>query len=107
MSPKFVFCVAPAPSQAERIAHQLKIASFSNHAITLLLPDADTAHGSTRVLLAVVTANTDEVSRAKTIFTAAGAGDICTSGVAAPPRALAFTVPLRPPTSSVRYPCPA
>ena len=106
MSPKSIFCVAASHQQAERIADQLKIANFSNQAITRLFPDADTAHDSTHVLVSVSTANADELVRAKAIFAAAGAGDICTSGETALPDAPETTIPPDPSHSSVRYPCP-
>jgi len=46
----------------------------------------------------------DEISRAKAIFTGAGAGDICTSGEAIFHETPASTTPPPAMVSSVRYP---
>ena len=113
MSQKSVFCVAASHQQAERIVDQLKTAHFTSGQISLLYPDADTAHDSAHVLLSVSTGSAGEVSRAKAIFISAGAGDICTSGEAAWPETLEHNAPLHAepvhaaPSSSVRYNCPA
>lgn len=42
MSKKSVFCIANSRAQADRIADQLKSASFSNNDISVLFPDKDT-----------------------------------------------------------------
>jgi hypothetical protein len=42
MSKKSVFCIATSREQADRIVGQLKVANFSNNAISVLFPDKGT-----------------------------------------------------------------
>ena len=92
MSKKSVFCIAAGPILAalSGAAVGAAVGGITGGLIGLGIPEIEAKRyeGKVRegnILISVHTENSEEISRAKDIFTTAGAQDICSTGEASTP----------------------